>query len=432
MKRFSFTVLFLLTASFMLAQPLIPSSHGLEENQPAWNHDFPQAQEYTLASGFAWWSSYIDLSGDGLAKLKNALSGHASLIKNTTQFISYAYNSETNAWTWTGTLTNLQNNKMYYLQITDPITFEIEGNVVNTEEVIIEYAKEWNWLGYPSTQATVISEALSDYQALNGEVFKNKNGFSTYNSTSNTWVGSVQTLIPGQGYMLQSKHEEAGTFHYNTGSKETVIEDHPAPIWNANHAGFATNMCVLACIQLKGEELRSEDYELGAFAGDECRGATPILYIKETDSYLAFLTISGENGDAFQFRLLDRTTGTVYTEANNFRITYNDNDVVGTLNAPCLLTFKNMLSSEETLAGMMRIFPNPVEHSGSLHLSLPEHMANNADLNIQIVDLLGQVVKEEHMSGNECAISSDFTPGLYMVKVFANGALILNNKLMVK
>ena len=100
MKKFTFTVLFtLLTASVMMSQPLIPSAHGLDSNQPAWNEAIPQVQEYTLTNGFAWWSSYIDLSDNGLSRLENALNQDASLIKNATAFVSKEDGGD-----WTGTL----------------------------------------------------------------------------------------------------------------------------------------------------------------------------------------------------------------------------------------------------------------------------------------------------------------------------------------
>lgn len=428
MKKFTFTVLFtLLTASVMMSQPLIPSSHGLESHQPAWNEAMPQVQEYALTNGFAWWSSYIDLADNGLSRLENALNQDATLIKNATAFVS-----KENGGEWTGTLQELNNSEMYLLLISsESSTFQIEGTLVSPENVPIDIANGWNWIGYPVSQVTNLSEALANYNARNDDLIKSQNSFATYSTTDQQWTGTLTQLVPGEGYILLSNGEET-SFHYSMGSKSVNLEDAPSTFWQADHSRFALNMNVIATIKLNGNALRSEDFELGAFYGDECRGATPIQYIESTDSYKAFLTISGEGGEDLTLRLLDRNTGTVYTEDSGIRIVYNDNTVVGTVNSPCPLSFRNTLSNEEAMAGMLKMYPNPIEHNSSLCLSLPESLQGHAPLKIQLVDLLGQVVKEEVMTGNTCSISGDLTPGLYVVKAFSNDALILNNKLIVK
>ena len=429
MKKFTFTILFTcLVASCLMSQPLIPTEHGLDAHQPAWNESLLQVQEYTLSNGFAWWSSYIDLSDNGLSKLETALNQDALIIKNDKFFVTFDANTDL----WTGNLSVLENSKMYLVLInSESTTFSLEGTAVNTENVEIEITNGWNWLGYPSSEIVNLEDALANYNAQNNDVIKSQKKFSSYSSESQKWLGTLNTLNPGEGYILLSNGSD-GSFHYSHGSKDASEDHAPSTFWQANSNAFALNMNLIASIQLNGKALDSEDFELGAFYGDECRGTTVLQYIEETNSYVAFLTISGEGGEPLQFRLLDRTTGTVYTEDNPQRITYNDNTVVGSISTPCLLSFKNILSSEETLAGMLQLYPNPLKHNGNLYISLPDQLDRNVNLKIQIVDLLGQVVKEETLSGSTCTISGDLTPGLYLVKAFSNDALILNNKLIVK
>lgn len=381
-----------------------------------------------MNNGFTWWSSYIDLSDNGLSKLENGLSQDASMIKSDKSFVNYDASSNS----WSGLLSTLENSKMYLILVnSESTTFSIEGTPVVMENVEIPVSGGWNWIGYPSSDSVGINDALANYNAQNNDILKSQTSFSTYSSQDNQWFGTLSKLIPGQGYILLSNGGES-TFHFAHGSKTESIEDMPSTIWKADNNSFALNMNVIASIQLNGNALRSEDYELGAFYGDECRGATVLRHIEKTDSYLAFLTISGEGGEPIQFRLLDRTTGTVYTEDNPLRITYNNNAIVGSFNSPCSLSFRNTLSNEETLAGMLQLYPNPMEHNSNLHITLPEQLERNANLKIQVVDLLGQVVKEESLSGNDCTIILDLTPGLYLVKAFSNDALIQNNKLIVK
>ncbi len=60
---------------------------------------------------------------------------------------------------------------------------------------------------------------------------------------------------------------------------------------------FADNMVVMAVLDMNGEELRGEHYELAAFAGDECRGSVKLLYVDVIDRYVAFLMVFGEQDD---------------------------------------------------------------------------------------------------------------------------------------
>ena len=428
MKKITFTILFTwLVASFAMAQPIMPSAHGLSTHQPASNVVIPQSQAFTLSNGFSWWSTYIDLSNNGLSMLQNALEGNASIIKNLSQFITY---NATNA-NWIGDFDPLQNDKMYAINIiSETAAFELTGSIVSLEETPVNYNNGWNWLGFPCPTATSLNQALANYEASNGDIFKSQGTFSTYSSAMHQWTGALTQLTPGNGYLLMSN--SSGSFHYTAGAKEMIVEDTPSTIWHVNPNQFLLNMNMIARVQLKDDAVRSEDFELGAFCGDECRGTAILQHVDETDTYLAFLTIHGEGGEALQFRLLDRINGTVYTEENNSRIIYQDNAIIGSISEPKPLVFKNTLSNEETLAGLLEIYPNPIEHNDNLHIVLPENMSTSTSMRIQIVNLLGQTVREEWMTGNTNVISSNFTPGIYMVKVFANDALIHTQKLIVK
>ena len=417
------------SAYALMAQPFVPSSHEMAGHQPAWDDVSLQVQEYHLPSGFSWWCSFIDLSNEGLSLLENALGDNALLIKSASKFITY--NASSNSWI--GDFDDLTNGRMYALQImNDNTVCELEGQAVTLEETPIEYTNGWNWIGFPSQNAIPLEDALAHYNASHGDLFKSPAGYSTYSSATHKWTGTLEHLVPGQGYMLQSNTNASGSFHFGQGSKEVVLTDTPSTAWHSNPNAFAFNMSMLADIQLQGVPVRSVDFELGAFCGDECRGATRLQYVEETDSYLAFLTIAGRGNENISFRLLDHATGTIYTEENNYRVAYNDNEILGALDTPCHLAFKNTLSCEETIAEMLEMYPNPLTRHGSLHFNIPENMADNTSMKIQIVDMLGQIIKEEPLIGNTGTINGSLNPGMYLVKAFANDALILTKKLIVK
>lgn len=71
-------------------------------------------------------------------------------------------------------------------------------------------------------------------------------------------------------------------------------------------SGFSDNMDVIATVYIDEVEQFSETLELGAFCGDECRGAA--LPFEEDGHWLYFLLISAnQNGDEITYRLYDHS-----------------------------------------------------------------------------------------------------------------------------
>ena len=67
--------------------------------------------------------------------------------------------------------------------------------------------------------------------------------------------------------------------------------------------GFQSNMVMSAVLYVNGEEQSLNYVEVGAFCGDECRGAE--LPIELVGEQVYFLTIQGETNDVITFRLWD-------------------------------------------------------------------------------------------------------------------------------
>jgi hypothetical protein len=61
-----------------------------------------------------------------------------------------------------------------------------------------------------------VSEAFAGFP-VNGDQVKGKSGSTTFNGTN--WRGNLNTLVPGQGYIYQSKATENKTFTFPTGAK---------------------------------------------------------------------------------------------------------------------------------------------------------------------------------------------------------------------
>ena len=73
--------------------------------------------------------------------------------------------------------------------------------------------------------------------------------------------------------------------------------------WEPDPHQYPFNMNVIGVVEINGIELAAEGFEVGAFCGDECRGSEMLTFYEGLDRYLVFMTIYGQSGDAFSFKL---------------------------------------------------------------------------------------------------------------------------------
>lgn len=409
----------MMAASEAQVLPLLPTNHGLTGNQPAYNSQ--QQQEFpTIAQGWNWWSTYIDLSNNGLGMLENMLGANALIIKSQTQFTSY------DAGTWVGGLSSISNDQMYMIEMSNtPAEYvSLTSPALTINDVEITAQSGWTWIGFPSNTVISVTDALAYYDANNEDVIKSKDAFATYDNGS--WIGSLTNLQPGQGYMIQN-NGATQVFNYSPSARGIIENELPNTQWTAATHGFPTNMSMIATINLMGEELRSSDYEVAAFSGNVCRGTVVPQHVESIDRHIAFLSISGDNDDALQFRLLNHETGDVYI-ANN-RYNYVTDVVEGSLGKPYVLNFNTLMGNDEFTVSHLDIFPNPATSGQMVKVSVP---SNNRSLKVQVINTLGMVVKTLSMAGEEMNFAANFAPGIYTVKIVANDQQLYVEKLIVK
>lgn len=407
--------------------PLLPASHGMLGNQPAFTAQ--QQQEFPMmATGWNWWSSYIDLSDDGLGMLETMLGSNATAINSQLDgFAAYGNGI------WAGNLSSISNSKMYVIGMnTMPMAaLQLVGpRKINTENYNITVSKGWNWIGYPCENEVEINAALANYPATDGDVINSQtSGFSTYIASTNTWTGSLNSLVPGRGYKINSNNNSPLTFHFtNATSKYEMDNNDYLTIWNTDYYKYQDNMCLIAIVNLHGQELRDTEYEVGAFVKDDCRGASKLIYVESIDKYVAFVSICGEKNEQLQFRLLDHMTKDIYVaEAKNV-ISYEGDKITGSLNNPYVLNFNTSLNNEEYVIGNLNVFPNPVSKGQMITLSIP---ANRENLKVQIINALGVVVRTENLIGEELNMAANLTPGVYTIKIVSRDKQLYIKKLII-
>jgi hypothetical protein len=375
-----------------------------------------------LNSGWNWWSTYIELTdNNGLSQLENSLGNAGILIKSRTNGYveAYQYNGATN---WYGTLTSINNEQMYKVRTNANCNAIVSGSFALPESHPITIKNGWNWIGFPCNQNVSVDVALSGFTPEANDVIKGRNGFTTYYSDENysIWYGTLNTLEPGRGYMYRSNSTTQKTLVFQTGRGEMTVENVMTEnnIFQPADGDFADNMTITAVLELDGEELRSEDYEIAAFVGDECRGSVKLMYVEPVNRFVAFLTVFGEPSETLYFRLTDGTQ----TELSMDEITFAADGMEGTLSEPMTLRFGTTKLDENEWSKVL-VYPNP--SNGVFNIQ------GQGIRKVEVFNAFGQAVVSEETSNDHLQIDlSRYADGCYMLRVVTDNGII--NRQLIK
>ena len=189
----------------------------------------------------------------------------------------------------------------------------------------------WNWIGSPYFYKRTLENAVMN--PVEGMVIVGKTASSEY--SGNAWSGDLKTIDPGQGYYVYLPGElESGNFvlacevYGMTQGDDTPAGARSARrhVWNYDHTQFASNMTMVAEIS---DLDNAEDYSIGAFVGDECRGEGII------EDGRAFITVHTNAGEQVSFRLYNELTGEMFDIEQTVR---SGAMRLGSLKAPVQLT----------------------------------------------------------------------------------------------
>ena len=374
------------------------------------------SQNTNLASGWNWYSTYIEQSDiEGLGQLENSLYDNGLIIKSRNDgFVEY-YNI--NGMTgWYGNLENISNEQMYKIKVSAPCNGVITGYVTHPSEHPITLYNGYNWIGFPYTQAMDVEVALEGFVPEVNDIIKGRDGYTTYYSYegSSMWFGSLNSFEPGQGYMYKSNSAEPKVLTIQTGRGESALANITAEgnVFNPRGENFADNMTITAVVELDGIELRSEAYELAAFAGDECRGSIKLMYVEPLQRYMAFLTVFGEGEETLRFCLTDGME-TAFAEDE---LTFVVDGVAGSLTEPYVVRFGELTGIDEDETASVKVYPNP---SHGVY-----YIEGQGISRVEVYDGLGQLVLTEE-GGSDCMSLnlSNRANGVYVLRVITEGGV---------
>lgn len=306
-----------------------------------------------------------------------------------------------------GTLSSLEASQSYKVETSAATASRRISGVAWNPATPIALNDGWNWLGYPADQTMTLDEAFATTTVEKLDAVVGQDGFAQYDGEH--WVGTLETLAPGKGYMYQSQSKK--NVVYNTAIVSKAHAQHTQGIGSRLPLAFDKHkypsvMAIVATVcYADGITADNADYQLAAFCGSECRG------IGQLSGGLLMMSVYGNAGDRITVQVTDREGSDVL--ASN-TLDFSET-VLGNIEAPYAINVGNATAIGTTA------------YDGNVSLSvdggrlLIHGVAADDINNVELFDINGQKIKHEtHISDSGVDISS-LTGGVYVAVVCSNG-----------
>lgn len=291
-------------------------------------------QHVELAEGWNWMSLYSD------QLYEDQIKTHFSNAQEIRSQHELLYNDP--GYGFFGSLANINCGSTYKVNVkegqsVDFYASEIQYYTGDAADAKAEYIMSgWQWKSFPYCFRHYVAEVLGKASLPNGSRIISKDGFTE--CYEGKWAGTLETIVPGEGYLIYNSSEDYLEITWPAESKLTKVERSKAakraPSYSPfsyNKTRFADNMTIIA---KSDEYLDGERYSVGAYVDGECRGAGRIIDGK------MYITVHGEQGDKVAFKLYDKFSGQ-YIDMNEtvgFTPICGSSDRPMSLNAPGTFT----------------------------------------------------------------------------------------------
>lgn len=296
-------------------------------------------QTITLPAGWSWMSIYVQPTSTAISDVLPKTTADRKKFQNIKSHDAIA-SVKTSDASVLGSLKEITPGNMYKVQVSAKVNYDLVGSLINVRNTEATIHSGWNWIGPLSANVMSLKDAFADLNPEAGDVVKTRTAFATYRGDGR-WEGTLQSIIPGMGYIYNSKAPGVKTFHYPFMSNTSLGSHNKAMALRAadesqrtvhynpvdNHL-YPDNMNIIAVVKMDGTLI--ENAELGAFVNGECRGAT------ECDNGYYFLTILGSSADDIDNRVEIR----VCVEGEEYAATslsFASDAIYGTLENPYVI-----------------------------------------------------------------------------------------------
>lgn len=367
-------------------------------------------QNIALNEGWNWISYNVNNGTNDFRQMfSNGDWATGDQIKDETNntFASYATEG------WTGPLADkvVSYKNMYLVKSSGEQVISLTGTPLRTkEERTIELRPQWNYIAFLPTANLTVQEAFAGYEASEGDIVKDQSSFAMY-SEAIGWLGSLEYMKPGVGYMFYRSAADSAEFIYplltaNEAARNNSKAKALAPA--AETFAYPANMSVVAVVDA-GFELLPGD-RIVALVGDERRGTAVSVANPADNSSLYYITVGGETSAAVTFAV--ERAGEIVAESRA-RVEFAPDAVVGDIDNPYVISFAE--GTECTVY--------PTLFTDELNVALSN--ADNAGVDIRLIDMNGRVLRSYSQTDNSTLFTIDgldqLPAGMYVVEIQIDG-----------
>ncbi|MCH9659793.1 MAG: LamG domain-containing protein, partial [Bacteroidetes bacterium] len=294
-------------------------------------------QDIDFNQGWTWVSFNVnDANFSDLNTLTSGMTLETSdriLSHSPTQLETYFKDANNSAnSSWSGAISansGLSTNFMYKMKLAHGQQLKVSGSKVDIGTWSFPIQQNWNWLPYPINKNVSVNEAMSTFDAEDGDLIKSQNLFAIYDPL-NGWSGTLSYLETGRGYMVKSSKDQ--TFKYanifgkssntKTGKASTTfVHKRTAP----EFAKYSENMNAVVLLPEGYNKLFIYDDE-GVLKGETVNQIVG-------DKALSFITIYGDTAKDLTFHVGNDSS----QRPTQKTITFKSNVVLGTVANPVVL-----------------------------------------------------------------------------------------------
>lgn len=347
-------------------------------------------------------------------------------IKGLFDFSNY---SEGNGWQGTLNTSGIRPEQLYKLKIAKEGILKLRGNIIDPSTRPIHLANNWNWIGFISIRNQPIEQAFGNLDAVSGDLVKGRSQFAVYDENLG-WLGSLNTLLPGSGYMYQSIGEKTFTFPVAGIDRNSPLST-PTPSlakWKVNYAAYASNMTIIAdWAEICELPVTETNFAIGVFdENDICRGHA--IRQDGAKKSLFYLTVGGHSMESLYFKVLNTENGQAYSI--NQSLDFQSNKHLGSFESPMKLAIPTEVCKVINFDlnpsdNQLTVFPSPFDKSITV-----EYIGKNTDKNahLTLYNILGQRVYQQPIAietgyNNEVInlVKLGLVDGTYLFVLEANG-----------
>ena len=300
--------------------------------------------DYALEEGWSWVSHNLETAA---SPADFAEMGNVERILSQTQEVV-----NDPKLGFVGTLTEMTADKGYKVETSAAAASTVRlSDVAWNPATPIEVVPGWNWIGYPVSQTMTVDEAFEPTAAETLDMVVGQNGFAQFDGEN--WVGTLQTLSPGMGYMYQSQSGNSIVYNTSIVSKANALYapgiSATAPL-AVDIRKYPQVMCFVGVLaDADGFALDAEDYQVAAFCGSECRGVGKVVDGK------VMMSVYGNAGDKIALQVV-RIDDDMICATSSDMLAFGEK-VVGNLFDPYVITVgKSSGMSDASLAAGRKVY----------------------------------------------------------------------------